>query len=134
MAGSFGEGPSTRSKRGMYTLRQSSAQHTFDRKDLRKDDFEKRAVMYEDHIDVDDLNNHFNGFHGFVDAQSWEIALMQALEKKVALPQIRKFYYTLTKMNEGYYKAKVNRQEFNLRLVHIVQLLKILLCIFYFYA
>lgn len=38
------------------------------------------------------------------------------------------------KMNEGYYKAKVNRQEFNLRLVHIVQLLKILLCIFYFYV
>lgn len=71
MAGSFGEGPSTRSKRGMYTLREPSAQHTFDWKELRKENFEKRVIMYENYIDVDDLNNHFNGFHGLVEAQRW---------------------------------------------------------------
>lgn len=47
-------------------------------------------------------------------------------EKKVALPQIREFYYTLVKMNEGYFKAKVDRHEFHLRSGHITQLLGVL--------
>lgn len=48
---------------------------------------------------------------------------MSTLVKKVALPKIRKFCYTLVKVNEGYDKAKMNKQDFHLRLRHIAQLL-----------
>lgn len=105
-----GEGPSTRFKRGVDTPREPSARHTFDLKDLKKEDFKKRGMVYENHIDEEDLNNHIGGFIGLVQAQSWGMALMSILEKKVTLSQIRKFYYTFAKVNEGYYKAKVDRQ------------------------
>lgn len=48
---------------------------------------------------------------------------MTTLEKKIILPHIREFYHTLVKVNEGYYKAKVNGQVFYLRSGHIIQLL-----------
>lgn len=71
MAGSFGEGTSSRSKRGVGTLREPSAWHTFDRKELKKEEFEKRVVVYENYTDVDDINNYFTGFLGLAQAQSW---------------------------------------------------------------
>lgn len=61
----FGDEPSTKSMNGVDT---------------------PRVVVCVNHIDVDDHNNHFNGFRGLVPAQSWEIALISALETKVALP------------------------------------------------
>lgn len=63
-------------------------------------------------MDVEDLENHFGEFLGLVQTQSWEIALMYALVKKIAFPQIKEFYFTLVKVNEQYYKAKVNKQDF----------------------
>lgn len=70
MAGSFGEGPSTRSKREVDTLREPSAWHSFDQKDLRKVEFDNWVVVYENYTHVDDINNHFTGFLGLVQAQS----------------------------------------------------------------
>lgn len=48
-------------------------------------------------------------------SQSWEVAFMSTQVKKIALPQIKEFYHTLVKANEGYYKAKVNKKDFNMR-------------------
>lgn len=44
MAGSFGEGSSSRSKRSVDTPREPSVSHSFDQKDLKKEDFETRVV------------------------------------------------------------------------------------------
>lgn len=48
---------------------------------------------------------------------------MSTLKKKVELPQIREYYHTLEKVNEGYYKVKVDRQVFHRRSGQIAQLL-----------
>lgn len=45
----------------------------------------------------------------FLGLYKLRVALMSALEKKAALPQIREFYYTYVKVSEGYYKVKVDR-------------------------
>lgn len=49
--------------------------------------------------------------------------LMAAPVKKIVLPQIMKFYYTMVKVNEGCYKVKVNKKYFHLRSDNIAQLL-----------
>lgn len=38
------------------------------------------------------------------------------VDQSVRIPPIREFYHTLAKMNEGCYKAKVDWQDFNLKL------------------
>lgn len=81
--------------------------------------------VYENYVDVENLDNHIGGSQGLVLTQSWENALMSALEKEAALSQIREVYHTLVKVNEGYYKEKVNRQDFHLTSRNIAQLLSV---------
>lgn len=76
MAKSFGEGISQRSKRGVDTRKEPSFRHSFDQKELKKEDFDNRAIVFENHVDVEDLDNHFGGFQHLVQTQSWEIALV----------------------------------------------------------
>lgn len=123
MAESFGEGPSHRSKRGVETPREPSACQCYDQKEFKMEEFDKRVIVYENLVDVEDLENHFEGFQGLVQIQSWEVAFMSAPVKKIALPQIKKFYYILVKVNDGYYKAKVKKKDFHLRSGNIAQLL-----------
>lgn len=42
-----------------------------------------KVVVYENLIDVEDLNHHSDGFIELVQAQSWEVALMTAPKDKV---------------------------------------------------
>lgn len=74
-------------------------------------------------MDVEELESHFGGFQGMVQAQSWEIAFMSTPLKKITLPQTREFYHTRVKVNEEYYNTKVDRQTFHLRSDNIAQLL-----------
>lgn len=64
------------------------AYYSFDKKDFKIEACEKRAIVYENHVDAKDLESHFGGFLGLVHTQSWEIAFMTTLEKKNALQQI----------------------------------------------
>lgn len=79
--------------------------------------------MYEHLIYVEDLNNHNVRFLQLVQAQSWDVAFMSPLGTNLALPQIREFYYTLEKVNKGYYTAKVEIQEFHLHSGLVTQVL-----------
>lgn len=69
-------------------------------------------IIYENVVDVEDLNHQTPGFTEIVKAQGWKIAMMSTMKINIALPQIQEFYYTLDKVNPGCYKAKVDRQEF----------------------
>lgn len=106
MADSFREGPSQKSNRGVETPREASARHSFSLKEIKKDDFDKRIIVYENQADIENLNYHIEGFQRLVQTQGLEIALMLTLKKNVVLPQIRKFYHTFVKVNEDYYKVK----------------------------
>lgn len=46
MIGSFREGPSSRSKRGVVTLKELSAWYSYDRKEFNKEDFDKSVIVY----------------------------------------------------------------------------------------
>lgn len=78
-------------------------------------------VVYENIMDVEDFNYDNPGFFKPVGAQGWDVALMTGSEMKVTLPQIHEFYFTLDKVNEGHYKAKVDRHDFHLQLSHIAK-------------
>lgn len=58
-------------------------------------------IVYENLVDAENPNNHIGGIQDLVQTQSWLIALMLALMKKVALPQIKEIYHSLVKMNKG---------------------------------
>lgn len=60
-------------------------------------------IVYENQIDVEDLDSMFGGFLGLVQTQGWEIGFMPSPEKKIALLQVREFYHTLVKVNEENY-------------------------------
>lgn len=90
------------------------------------ENFDKRVIVYEKQVDIEDLESYFWGFQGLVQTQSWEIAFMLTQKKKVALLEIREFYFTLVHMNKGYYKAKVNKKDYHLRLSYIAQLFGVL--------
>lgn len=92
--------------------------HSYDRKEFKMEDYDKWVIVYENQVDVEDLENHFGRFHVLMQTQSWEVAFMSTPMKKIALPQIKEFYFTLVKVNEGYYKSKVN-MDFHLRSSHI---------------
>lgn len=70
--------------------------------------------MYENLIDVPDLNEHHVGFQELIQAQKWVLALRTVPETNVMLPQIPQFYYTLDMVNEGYYMGKVDGPDFHL--------------------
>lgn len=72
---------------------------------------------------MEDLNEHHASFLELISAQQCEVALMNPPKTKVALPQIREFYYTLDKVNEGYYMEKVDEKDFHLWLSHIAKVL-----------
>lgn len=109
MAGSFGVEPSSRSKRNLDTSRETTVWHSFYQNDDLKEDFERKVVMYENLTNVQDTNNQIDDFFGFVRGQTWEMALMSTPKKKIALWQIWELHHTLVIMNEGYYKAKVDK-------------------------
>lgn len=103
----------------METLRDPGVPHSFDQNNLKREDFENRVIVYKNQVDVENLESHFGGFQGLVQTQSWKIAFMSTLDKKIALPKIREIYHTLVKVNEGYYKVNVNGQAFHFRSEHI---------------
>lgn len=107
MAWSFGEGPSERSKLRVETPTELSAHYSFDRNKFKKY-FCKRVIVNQN---VEDLESQLGAFQDLVQIQSWEIAFIYALVKKIVLLQFEEFYYTLAKVNDGYYKAKVNKLE-----------------------
>lgn len=76
------------------------------------ENFEQRVIIYENVVDVEDLNLHKPSFTKLVEAQRWKIVMMSTMEINIALPQVQEFYFTLDKDNSGYYNAKVDRQEF----------------------
>lgn len=73
-------------------------------------------------MDVEDMESHIGWFHGLVQTQSREVAYMSTRVKKIALPKINELYFTSVRVNEGYYKTKVNK-DFHLRSNNIAQLL-----------
>lgn len=122
MAGSFGEEPSSRSKQRVETSREPGVHDSFNQEDFKIEDFQKQVIVYENQVDVKNLESHFVGFQGLVQTQCWEIAFISTLEKKIAFPQIREFYHTLVKVNEWYYKAKLNGQTFHPRSGNLARL------------
>lgn len=77
-------GPSTQFKKRVETLCQSSARNTFEKNEnLRREYFEKKVVVYENIINVEDLNELNAGFLELVQAQQWEVVLMTTQEIKV---------------------------------------------------
>lgn len=99
MVGSIGEGPSSRSKQCVKTSREPSAHHSFDQKDFKMNDFENWVLVYENQVNVEDLERHYGGLQ-----TCWKRkvgTLMSTSGNKIALPQIREFYHTLVKANEG---------------------------------
>lgn len=83
MVRSCGEGSSSRSERNVNTPKEPSARHSFDGKELKKEDF------HENHVDVEGLGNHFGRLQGLVQTQSWEKAFMTTPAKRVVLPKIK---------------------------------------------
>lgn len=59
---------------------------------------------------------------GFFKLKDGEIAFMTSL-KKITILQVRGFYHTYVKGNEGYSNVRVNNQIYHLRPAHIAQLL-----------
>lgn len=80
-------------------------------------------AAYENLIDVLDLNEHHVGFLELIQAQQWVMALRAIPETIVMLPQILQFYYTLDKVNEGYYMSKVDGLDFHFWSSYIVEFL-----------
>lgn len=68
--------------------------------------------MYENQVNVEDLESHFGGFLGLFQTQSWEITFMTTPERKIVIPQIKKFYHTLDDGDGTYFD--------NVQLVHLV--------------
>lgn len=54
----------------METQRETSAWYCFDRKDSKKEDFDTGTIVYENHVNVKNLDNHFGGFQGLLQSQS----------------------------------------------------------------
>lgn len=80
-------------------------------------------AAYENLIDVLDLNEHHVGFLELIQAQQWVMALRTIPETIVMLPQIPQFYYTLDKVNEGYYMSKVDVLDFHFWSSYIAEVL-----------
>lgn len=66
MAGFFRKEPSQRSKRDGETPTEQHAHHSVDQKEFNLEDFDKRVVIYENQVDVENLESHFYGFQGMV--------------------------------------------------------------------
>lgn len=49
--------------------REPRAHHTFDKKEFKKVDFDKRVVVYENQVDMEDLENYFGRFQSLVQTQ-----------------------------------------------------------------
>lgn len=113
ISGNFRERPSQRSNRGVQIPRELSVRHSFNQKEIKMENFGMRVIVYENQVDIEDLESYFGGFQGLVQTQSWEITFMPT-QKKVTLLEIKEFYFTLIKMNKRYYKAKVNKKYFHL--------------------
>lgn len=106
--GNHNKGSSTLSKQRDKISRRSGAQNLFERNEtLLKEYFYNNVIVYGNLIDVEDLNHHNPGFTELVEAQRWEMAMISALEIKVALSQIHKFYYTLNKINSASSKPRL---------------------------